>query len=174
VKLDLLVVNARIRTGSAERPTASRIGIWCGRIVGVDEQLDGLIADQVLDAEGAFVMAGFNDAHAHSVWFGQTLGEIDLSGATGATEIYARLRRGIDPSLSADAWVVASQYDPLALAGERPDRDELDRACAGRPLLIKHSSGHAYTVNGVGLARVGIAGRPEHQPVGGVIAVDRG
>ncbi|MDI2099174.1 amidohydrolase [Ruicaihuangia caeni] len=172
MELDLMIDNARIRTGLGERPAGSRIGIWRGRIVGIDEQLDGFAAARRVDAGGAFVMAGFNDVHAHSVWFGQTLGEIDLSNAKTAGDVYDAIRAGVDSSLAPDAWVVASSYDPLGLTGERPDRDELDRASGGRPLLIKHSSGHAYTVNGIALRLVGIPDQPDHQPEGGVIAVD--
>src|SRR5699024_3019413 len=77
MRLDLIVDNARIWTGDPSRPTASRVGVWQGRIVGVDEQLDGLSAVRVLDASGAALVPGFNDVHAHTVWFGQTLLELN-------------------------------------------------------------------------------------------------
>src|SRR5690625_1077840 len=95
MRLDSLITNAHILTGSSQRPTASRIGIWQGLIVGVDEELDHLLAGpdaidpaEVYDVGGATIVAGFNDVHAHSVWFGQTLIEIDLAHATTANDVY--------------------------------------------------------------------------------------
>lgn len=170
--LDLLIVNARIRTGTT-RSLANRLGVWAGRVVGLDEELIGCRTRRVLDAEGAFVMAGFNDAHAHSVWYGQTLVELDLSGVRTDRGLYEAIRGYASQDAgTAEEWIFASGYDPLGLVTAPPHRDVLDEASAGRPLLIKHTSGHAYTVNGVGLSRANIPEHPVEQPEGGVIVVD--
>src|SRR3712207_7295994 len=42
-----------------------------------------LPARTVVEGRGAVVVPGFGDAHNHMAWFGQSLGEIDLS-ATGS------------------------------------------------------------------------------------------
>ena len=52
------------------RPHATSLGIWQGRIVGLDEDLYGLDAVEVLDLDGATVTPGFIDAHCHTTWFG--------------------------------------------------------------------------------------------------------
>ncbi|RII41269.1 amidohydrolase [Galactobacter valiniphilus] len=168
--LDLIVRNARIRTGDPARPSASSVGVWMGRVVGLDEQLLGQRAAEEIDAKGAFLMAGFNDVHAHSVWFGQTLAEIDLAGLPTPESVYAALEAGRGEQAEAE-WLVASNFDPLGLAGTL-ERDALDAAADGKPLLIKHASGHAYTLNGVGLRSVGVAEFPTERIDGGVIGVD--
>lgn len=167
--IDAIIENARVLTGDDARPRAGRVGIWAGRIVGLDEQLDGLHADRRLDADGAVLVPGFNDAHAHSVWFGQTLAELDLAGATTPEEIYRRIqqRAATEPQ----DWIVASGFNPLGLTGSL-DRDALDRASGQRPVWIKHASGHAATMSGQGLRRVGIDDGPRTDPDGGVIARD--
>lgn len=178
MRLDTVVLNARILTGAVDRPVAHRLGIWQGRIVGVDEQLDPFVpagsslpsARTVLDARGATVLPGFNDVHAHSVWFGQTLIEVDLSQMTTAEQIHQAIAERAQQS--SDEWLVCSNYNPLKLVGPRPDRDVMDRAAQGRPVLIKHASGHAYTVNGVALQAAGIEDYPRVQPEGGVIDTD--
>ena len=171
MQIDVIIENARVWTGVGERPAATRIGIWEGLIFGVDEQLDGVTASRVLDAEGAVIVPGLNDVHAHSVWFGQTLLELDLSGVRTGTELLDRIAEygaGVDR----DAWVIASNFNPLGIEGALPGRDDYDRATHGRPLWIKHASGHAYTLNGVGLRLIGIDDRPTGQPEGGKIVTD--
>src|SRR4029077_16333888 len=66
---------------------------------------------------------GFNDTHAHSVWFGMRLIETDLSGVRSLDDLYRiigdRARDG-----GADEWIVASGFNPLLVhrAGPGPDR----------------------------------------------------
>lgn len=177
MRLDTLITNAHILTGTADRPTASRIGIWQGLIVGMDEELDPVLTDpdavgpaRVFDAGGATIVAGFNDVHAHSVWFGQTLIEIDLADAANPEDVYVAITQDL-ADFDTDQWIICSNYNPLQMT-DAVDRDRLDEAAAGRPVLIKHRSGHAYTVNGVGLQRAGIPDIPETQPDGGEIVTD--
>ncbi|WP_349827277.1 amidohydrolase [Brevibacterium litoralis] len=174
MRIDLLIDNARIWTGDPARPRASRIGVWDGRIVGLDEELDGLVADRHLDAGGATLTPGFNDVHAHSAFFGQTLLEIDLSGVASGAELLRRLEDGAR-EVPADGWVVASNFNPLGIKDEIPGRDALDTVVEGRPLWLKHASGHAATLNGVGLREVGIPDHPQEsdQVEGGRIVTDR-
>jgi len=177
MQLDTLIINAHIITCSTTRPVASRIGIWQGLIIGVDEELDNLLfgpdavqPGEVWDAAGACILAGFNDAHAHSVWFGQTLIEVDLANATTPDAIYDAIAGNLD-SYGPNEWVICSNFNPLQLTGE-VDRDRLDEVAAGRPVLIKHRSGHAYTVNGVAMRQAGIAEFPNTQPQGGEVVTD--
>ena len=92
MQLDLIVENARVVTGDPARPAASRLGVWQGLVVGVDEQLDGLPAREHLDAGGRTVVAGFNDVHTHSVWFGQSRLDVDLAHARTAEQVYGLIR----------------------------------------------------------------------------------
>ena len=177
MRLDTLIHNADIITGDPHRPRASRIGIWQGLIVGVDEQLDPLLQGpdavqpaEVFDANGACIVAGFNDVHAHSVWFGQTLIEIDLAEAKTPDDVYAAIARRI-AEFGADEWVICSNFNPLQMTGS-VDRDRLDEVAQRRPVLIKHRSGHAYTVNGAALHLAGIDDYPTAQPEGGEIVTD--
>ena len=95
MKLDLLLRNADIITMDERRPHATSLGVWQGRIVGLDDDLDGLDAAEVLDLGGATVTPGFIDAHCHTTWFGLGLGELDVSAARGLTQLYALLEAGM-------------------------------------------------------------------------------
>jgi predicted amidohydrolase YtcJ len=56
--------------------------------------------------------------------------------------------------------------------GTQPDRDRLDAAAGGRPVWIKHSSGHACTLNGVALDLVLKDVDPATPIEGGVVVTD--
>ncbi|WP_347755695.1 amidohydrolase [Agrococcus sp. ProA11] len=170
MRIDAIIENARVLTGDPSRPVATRIGMWSGRIIGLDDELDGARPDRRIDAGGGVILPGFNDAHAHSVWFGQSLAELDLAGAATPDDIY-RLVAERASATDADEWLVASGFNPLGLTGA-VDRDALDRAADGRPVWIKHASGHAATMSGEGLRRIGIGDEPRPDPEGGVIARD--
>lgn len=173
MQLDLIVENARILTGDFHRPTATRLGVWNGVFVGVDERIEGLDAAVRVDAGGQVITPGFNDAHAHSVWFGQSLLELDLEGLQSADAVYAAIEERaaqLDPGL----WVVCTGYNPDELTGPEPERDGLDAAAKGRPVLLRHSHGHAYTVNSAVLFMAGIPEGIHRQPEGGEIVTDAG
>lgn len=172
---DTVIENATVVTGDPARPYASRVGMWNGTFLALDEDLDAFARPvHVIDAGGATVLPGFNDVHAHSVWFGQTLMEIDLGSCATTAEVYRTIRQqaGTPDDPADGTWVVASNFHPLALEDGPLRIDVLDDVGGGRPLVIKHNSGHALTVNTEALRRAGIALADPDQPDGGEIRVD--
>ena len=166
-RLPITVIdNAHILTQDPRQPESSAVAVADGKILAVGEDALSLPIDHRWDARGRTLLPGFNDVHAHSVWYGQTLVEVDLSGVSETAEIYRRLSRAKPQS----GWVVASGFvnarlnQPLVL-------EELDKAVT-LPLVIKHNSGHAYTVNSAALKLAGID--PAHPPAipGGEFVVD--
>src|SRR6185312_6844048 len=55
VKLDLIIKNANVLTLDDERPQARAVGVWNGRIVGLDDDISELPAARIVDADGATV-----------------------------------------------------------------------------------------------------------------------
>lgn len=168
--LDLLLRDVRVITIDDERPTASAIGVLGGRIVGLDEEVEGLPVRTVVEGDGAVVVPGFGDAHNHMAWFGQSLGEIDLSAAATLAAIEESVA-GDAVHLAADDWVVGSGYDDTVI-GAHPDRHLLDRAGGGRPVWLKHRSGHMSVVSSEVLRRCGVLDGRADAPVGGVVVRD--
>lgn len=169
--VDLVIENGRIHAGDGASAPASALAVLGDRIVAVGNDVDGLEARERIDLHQRVVLPGFNDVHAHSVWFGMTLMEIDLSGVGSLDDVYRIVEQG-----SADAgpgeWVTASGFNPARLGWAVPDRDVLDRVCGGRPLWIKHASGHSCQLNGFGLSRTGAADHLGVGVEGGRIVVD--
>ncbi|MET3812317.1 amidohydrolase [Arthrobacter sp. UYEF3] len=152
--VDLLIRNAHILTQDASRPKATSLLIHDGKIFDVDPDSDlASHAVRTIDAAGITIVPGFNDVHAHSVWFGLGLMEANVGAAASLDEVYDIVAEAAARTAPGE-WVVASGYSPLLLGGQQPDRDRLDAAAGGRPVWIKHSSGHACTLNGAALKLV--------------------
>jgi len=168
--LDLKLVNASIYTMADAAPTARAMGVLHGRIVGFDDDILHLPAKRTLDCASAVVVPGFGDSHNHMAWFGQSLAELDLSGCRTLDEVYDAVTRfALD--LPEDAWVVGSGYDDTVMGGH-PHRTGLDQSAAGRPVWLKHRSGHMCAVNTEVLERTGIADGSVAAPEGGKIVRD--
>ncbi|MGO3846457.1 MAG: amidohydrolase [Agrococcus casei] len=171
MKVDLIVRNARIDTRDAAHPKASSLAVLHGRIVAIDADVDGLQARETLDLGGLPVLAGFNDVHAHSVWFGTTLIEADLSAVASHDDIYAAIERQAQQTAPGE-WVVAAGYNPVLLGSTHPDPDRLDAASGGRPVWIKHASGHSGQASNRALELAGVDLRAVPEVEGGVIRID--
>lgn len=183
MKSDIFLIdNANILTQHRDRPTVSAVAWAHGRILALDDAARALPISHRWDAKQATLIPGFNDIHAHSVWFGQTLLEVNLGSARSAKDVYDALivarqdqndgAADADGENSSDKWLVASGFNPNLLAGDPITLDGLDDASGGRPLLIKHNSGHAMTVNSAALRRAGVDKNNPPTIEGGEVVVD--
>lgn len=167
MNIDLLLTGANVVTLDDARPRSSVVAIHQGRVLTCDErEVEALRPATVIDAGGASVVPGFGDAHNHMAWYGLSLDEIDLIGQSDLERVYALVAQRA-AELPEDEMVVGSGYDDNVL-GAHPDRDRLDEAAGGRPVWLKHRSGHMCTVNGVLLQRLNTDDVPE----GGVVVRD--
>src|SRR4051812_7020295 len=92
------------------RPQARELGVWQGRILGLDEEVADLPARRTIALAGATVLPGFIDAHVHLVWAGRRERAPDLSAAgtiAEALDIIGRAAR----DTSAGGWVDVVGYD---------------------------------------------------------------
>jgi predicted amidohydrolase YtcJ len=173
MRVDVILENGRIRTLDPDRPAATRIGVLAGRVVGLDDDLDGVTARRRIDLGGAPVLPGFHDAHFHASFTGARLAALDLRPDVVATldALYAAVRERA-AGLGPDDWVMAAGYDQNIL-GAHPTADALDAAAGGRPVLIEHVSAHMQVANTAAFERAGFPGREGVPDVdGGHVARD--
>lgn len=168
---DLLITNAEVLTMDPAAPRGRTIVIDNGRITAVTDDDVAAGGRPVLDAGGATVVPGFQDAHNHMAWYGLSLGELPLGAPPVGSldELYDAVAREARRT-SPDTWIVGSGYDQTKIGGH-PTRDGLDRAAPGRRVWIKHTSGHMCVVSSPILEELGIAERPA-QVSGGLVATD--
>ena len=176
MKADLILARGRIRTlGRAGLQAYSHLAVAGGKVAAVGGAgLMGLKGPRtrVVDLKGSAVLPGFNDAHAHVVYYGLTRFGADLGGARSVVEIVRRLREH-GRGLKKDEWQQGMGYRVDELAELRPPhRTELDEATRGRPCYIDERGGHSRVANTAALEAAGLMG-PGQDPPGGRIGRDR-
>ncbi|MER7077476.1 hypothetical protein SAMN02982929_03604 [Saccharopolyspora kobensis] len=156
--LDVLFTNGDITTLDPDRPTASRMGVLGGVLVGLDDDLDGCTAAEVIDLRGAPVVPGFHDAHHHLSMRGQRSLQLDLrpSAVTSMDALRTAVREHAE-RLPGGAWVRGHGYDQNRLGGAHPTRAELDALTGGRPAWLAHNSAHMGVVNTAAIRAMGYA-----------------
>ncbi|MEU6120265.1 amidohydrolase [Streptomyces sp. NPDC047123] len=151
------LTNARFLTMDPDHPVACDLGIWRGRIVGLDEAVTSLPAREVIDLQGATVLPGFIDAHVHLAWTGLQENTPSIAGRTRIDDVLAVVAEAVAAS-PPGAWVSLAGYDQRAL-GRHLTAAELDRVARGRKIYLLHDSGHGCVVNSAVLDRL-----PAHVP----------
>jgi len=171
----LILAGGVVRTlGSSGLKTCTHLAIAGGRVLAAGGA--GLMElrgprTRIVALRGAAVLPGFNDAHAHVVYYGLTRFGADLGSATNVADIVERLRahgRRLGPG----EWQQGMGFRASALAERRPPhRRELDQATGSRPAFIDERGGHSRVANSAALNAAGItASTPD--PAGGRIGRD--
>ena len=175
MRADLILARGTIRTlGRTGLTPQSHLAIAGGKVLACGgREVMALRGPRtkVVDLDGSAVLPGFNDAHAHVVYFGLTRFAADLSGARGIDDILERLREH-SRSLKPGEWQQGMGYRTDELTERRqPHRTELDRVTGDRPAFIDERGGHARVANSAALAAAGVTVETANPP-GGRIARD--
>ncbi|MDP5225712.1 MULTISPECIES: amidohydrolase [Arthrobacter] len=123
---------------------------------------------ELRDLDGAVVVPGFIDAHAHPLMYGQLLSWVDCGPekAGSIPEIIALLQEAAR-ELPAGRPVRGFGYEHRNLAEERhPTRRELDQVATDREVYLMNASGHGGVVNSFTLELHGVT-RDTPNPAGG-------
>ncbi|MEU3064355.1 amidohydrolase [Streptomyces subrutilus] len=139
------LTNANVVTMDPAHPVAHDIGIWNGRVVGLDDAVTGLPAREVVDLQGATVLPGFIDSHVHLAWAGLKAATPSVAPCTRAEDVLAVVARAA-AERPPGAWVDIAGYDQRAL-GRHLTAAELDGVGGGRKIFMLHDSGHGCVVN---------------------------
>lgn len=169
------VVRGSIITMDPRRPRAEAMAIRGERIVAVGTLADardaaGPGAREIGFGDGA-ILPGLIDTHNHMFWTGIQSRIVDLSRAASIADVQARIRDYAARNPKA-TWIVSGEgWHVVNLKEQRyPTRQELDAACADRPVYLPRI-GHAAVVNSKALAIAGID-RNTPEPAGGRIERD--
>ena len=171
----MILARGRIRTlGRSGLKLHSHLAIAGGRVIacgGPEVMSLRGPKTRVVDLHGSAVLPGFNDAHAHVVYFGLTRFGADLGGARSVAEIAERMKVH-SRALAPREWQQGMGYRSDELAERRhPHRRELDRATGRRPAFIDERGGHARVANSAALEAAGITSETPN-PRGGTIGRD--
>lgn len=157
---DILILNARVLTMDEAHPKAEAVAIAGNRIlaVGSASELGRLKAPstRIIDAAGATVMPGFNEAHMHIFMGSVSLQQLNLFGI-----------RGLDAMREAVQAYAAKHPDEPVLIGGSADytmlgedhaisRHDLDLALPDRALLLYAPDHHTAWANTKALEMAGL------------------
>ena len=167
---DLVVLNARIYTADANRPTAEALAVRAGRIAFVGSARGALALagprTERLDLAGRTVLPGIVDAHAHLLGLGQALRTVDLVGTRSYEEVVARVAERAKTARPGE-WIRGRGWDQNDWADTRfPAHEALSRAVPNNPVYLTRVDGHAALVNAKALELAGVT-RATPDPAGG-------
>lgn len=170
-----ILVNGRIVTMDAAKPTAEAVAIWGDRFLAVGtnaeiRRLAGPLTRRV-DLAGRTVVPGFIDAHSHPAGAGlMHLTRIDCDlRSIEAIQAAVRERAAKTPP---GEWILGFKYDDTKTREGRPlTRADLDQAAPAHPVSIEHRGGHTTYANSLAFARAGIT-KNTPDPQGGKIDRD--
>jgi predicted amidohydrolase YtcJ len=135
--VDLIITNGRVYTGSGTS-FAEAVAVRGNKIlrVGTNRAIKRLRRRQTLalDAHGATVLPGFNDAHVGLVEAGLLFGGPDLSGATTPEEIASRLAMFLERHPDR-RWVIGRGWSRSEYTGPLT-RQALDAIVPDRPAYL--------------------------------------
>ena len=175
---ELVIHGARIYTMDAARPHAEAVAIAGGRFgaVGSTERVLALAgaATRRIDAAGATIVPGLQDAHGHVLGLGEALEQLDLRGTRSLDEVVARVREraaGTPPG----EWILGRGWDQNDWPGQAwPTAAALDAVSPDHPVALTRVDGHALVANGSALAAAGISAGTADPPGGRIVRDDGG
>lgn len=164
-----IFLNGRIYT-FGDPPFARAIAVdRNGRIVGIDD-VRGLIGPKtdVVDLDGAVVIPGLADAHAHLESFGRTFFTADLVGCRSYEEMIERVVAWARAHPDRE-WIIGRGWNQELWPDEKmPVHDLLSRRIPDRPVWLRRIDGHAALANAEAMRRAGVT-RETPAPPGGEI-----
>jgi predicted amidohydrolase YtcJ len=166
--VDLIVHNAKLYTADSLGTMAEAVAVRGNKIlhVGTNREVLRYRRPQttVIDAKGAAVIPGFNDAHVAFIAGGLARETIDLTGLETLDAIQERIGDA-DPFTP---WVIGHgwTYDRFA---DLPTRAQLDAATSDRPAMFLSQDGHSAWLNTKALAVAGITKKTPAPPDGIIV-----
>lgn len=172
---DLVILNATIHTLDKARPRADAVAVYGNRIsaVGTTAEIRKLAGAEtrVIDAAGALVIPGFNDAHVHFIDGGSHLASVQLRDAATPQEFAERIR-GFAAKTPKGRWITGGDWDHESWPGAPlPTKELIDKFTPDHPVFVNRLDGHMSLANSVALKLAGVT-KETKDPDGGLIVRD--
>jgi predicted amidohydrolase YtcJ len=171
----LIVHNAQVYTMHTAQPTAQAVAVRGDRIVLVGSSEAALELrgpdTRVIDAEGATLVPGIQDAHGHFTGLGESLQVLQLRGTTSFDQIVAMVRARAATARPGE-WIRGRSWDQNDWpTKDWPHHQQLTDAAPNNPVYLTRVDGHAALVNKAAMEAAGLT-RATADPQGGRIIRD--
>jgi predicted amidohydrolase YtcJ len=172
---DLIVHNAQVYTVNAAQPVAQAVASRGDRIVFVGANSGAMAlrgpSTRLIDAGGATLVPGLQDAHGHFLRLGASLQILNLRGTTSFEQIVEMVKARAATARPGE-WIQGRSWDqndwPVK---DWPSHQQLTDAAPNNPVFLERVDGHAALVNKAALDAAGIT-RATRDPEGGRLIRD--
>jgi predicted amidohydrolase YtcJ len=175
-QVDLIVVHGKVWTENPQQPEAEAFAVVGHHVlaVGITAEIEKLAGPHthILDVHGRRVVPGFNDAHVHFFWGGQSLASVRLRDVTSRQQFGQRIG-DFAKAHPAGEWIVDGNWDEQKWTpAELPSHGWIDAVTPNNPVWINRSDGHMMLANALAMKLAGITRDTPDVP-GGVIGRDK-
>lgn len=128
---------------------------------------------QMIDLEGKFITAGFNDSHNHLLFMGDSLSMVNLTNASSVDELVERSKKFVtDNQVGPNEIILGFGFNQDYYEGlQYPTRFDLDRVSTQQPVVFIRTCTHMYVANSKAMELFGIT-KDTPQVEGGIFDVD--
>ena len=153
--MDLVLLNAIVRTMNPHQPIAQAVAIRKNQIVKVDtnETISQLICKNtnVINLKGKVVIPGLIDTHIHVADFGRCLLWLDLTSIKSIKQLQSILREKVK-QVPAGKWVIGRGWNQNRFEEKRLlNLSDLNVAALDNPVILYHETEMMCAVNGKAL-----------------------
>jgi predicted amidohydrolase YtcJ len=174
--VDLIIHNAKVYAADDLGTIADAVAIRGNKILKVGGEREVMRVRQpqtiIVDAQGAAVLPGFDDAHASLIAGGVARDGAQLHGAAALEDMRSRLTDWLAAHPDA-TWVTGGGWAADVFA-DGPTRAQLDATVNDRPARLLSEDGHALWVNSRALKAAGITKKTANPPDGVIVRDRRG
>ncbi len=176
---ETLFAHGNIYTLDPHRPRAEALAVSQGRILAVGSRAEieryRDPATEVIDLEGATVLPGLIDAHAHMAGLGSyALGRLDLHGARSFDDVIAAVRARVARARAGE-WILGGRWDHESWPDRRlPTHTRLSEVSPQNPVWLTRVDGHAGIANAAAMKRAGITRETPDPPGGDIVRDEHG
>lgn len=171
---NLVILNGKVHVVDEANTIAEAVAVKGTTIlkVGTTSEIKALVgpATRIIDAQGATVAPGFNDAHVHFISGGLSLSDVDLAGLTTLRDVQDTIRAFV-AGKPAGAWIKGRGWLYAPFTNASPTRAQLDAVTGDHPAVMTCYDGHSVWVNSKVLALAGIT-KATKDPANGLIVRD--
>jgi len=169
---DMVILSAKVVTVDEDFSIHEALAIRDSQFVaiGTDDEIENFIGPdtKTLEFDGAMVLPGLIDAHAHLHSLGDKLASLNISDCKSFDEVVSALAEKVK-DLEPGEWIIGGRWDHTRWE-ERvfPVHDEISRVSPDNPVYLSRVDGNSAFVNGKALEMAGIK-KSTPDPEGGRI-----
>lgn len=156
---DAIYINGRIYTVDKKQPWAESMVISNGtfELVGSNEAAKAKAGSntKVIDLEGAFVLPGLIDVHAHPLTTGIDWANLLIEDPTNIDSMLTQIKKFSDENATLPA-IRGGSWNLGVFENDSPPKELLDEIVPDRPVYLISQTGHSAWVNSKALELAGI------------------